>query len=108
MRQVDLSDYSVRVRDEKGEWTNLPYEVKDSMIELLMARELQLTGREILARDDIARKIRDCTDSHVLLEEEEWSKLIVAIDTIRGLGRPDVELIRRITEAQKIEVEEKK
>lgn len=108
MRQINLSNYSVRVRDEKGEWTDLPYETKDSMIELLMARDLQLSGRELLNRDDLARKINDCTDGNILLEEEEWNKLVTTVETIRGLGRPDVELVRRILEAEKVEVEEKK
>lgn len=108
MRQIDLSNYSVHVRDEKGEWIDLPYEVKDSITEVLFARDLQLSGRELLKRDDLARKLRDCADSNVLLEEEEWNKLVMAVETIKGLGRPDVELVRRILEAPKIEVEAKK
>lgn len=108
MRQIDLSNYTVRVRDEKGEWTDLPYETKDSMIELLFARDLQLSGTELLVRDDLARKIRDCADGHILLEEEEWNKLVISANTIRGLGRPDVELVHRILKAEKVEVEEKK
>lgn len=108
MRKIDLSDYSAHVRDEKGEWTDLPYEVKDSMVEILMARELQLSGRELLSRDDLARKIRNCANSNVLLEEEEWNKIVTAVETVKGLGRTDVEFVRRVLEAEKIEVEAKK
>lgn len=108
MRQIDLSNYLVRVRDEKGEWTKLPYEVKDSMTEMLFARDLQLSGPELLTRDDLVRKINGCTDSKVLLEEEEWNKCVRAAETIKGLGRTDVELIRRILKAPKVEVEAKK
>lgn len=108
MRRIDLSNYSVRVRDDKGKWTGLPYEVKDSMIELLLSRELRLSGRELLDRDDLAKKIRDCPDGSILLEEGEWNKLVQSAETITGLGRPDVELVRRILEAEKVEVEEKK
>jgi len=107
MRQIDLSNYSVRVRDEKGEWFDLPYEVKDSIIEMLFARDLQLKARELLDRDDLARKIRDCADGQIILEEEEYNKILAAANTVKGLGRPDVELIRRILEAKRIQVEEK-
>jgi len=108
MRQIDLSNYTVRVRNEQGEWVDLPYETKDSMIELLFARDLQLSGAELLDRDDLARKIRDCADGHILLEEEEWKKLFTSVNTVKGLGRPDVEFVRRILEAPKVEVEPKK
>lgn len=108
MRQIDLSNYSVRVRDEKGMWIDLPYEVKDSIIEMLFARDLQLSGRELLKRDELARKLSACADGNVLLEEEEWNKLVMAVETVKGLGRPDVELVHRILEAPKIEVEAKK
>ena len=108
MRQIDLASYSVRVRDEKGEWVDLPYMVKDSMVEILFSRDLQLSGRELLKRDELAHKISGCTDSKALLEEEEWNKFVMAVETIKGLGRPDVELVRRILEAPKIEVEAKK
>lgn len=107
MRQINLSNYSVRVRDEKGEWIDFPYEVKDSIIELLLTRELRLSGRELLDRDDLAKKIRDCPDGSILLEEGDWNKLVQSAETITGLGRPDVELIRRILKAEKVEVQEK-
>ncbi|MBA7705364.1 hypothetical protein ES703_114192 [subsurface metagenome] len=90
------------------EYVEVPYHVKDSLIDIMMARDLQLTGREVLARDAIARKILDCADGHVLLEEEEWGKLNMAVDTVRGLSKSDVELIRRIVDAKQIEVKVKK
>lgn len=108
MRQINLANYSVRLRDEAGEYKDVPYEVKDALVEILFARSLGLSGAEILERDDLAHKIIDCVDGKVLLEEDEWSKFVTAINTIKGLGRTDVELVRRITEAPKIEVEEKK
>lgn len=107
MRQIDVSNYSVRVRGEEGEWTDLPYEVKDSMIEVLLARDQQLSGPGLLKRNDLARKVM-AADGVVLLEETEWDELVTAFSTVKGLGRPDVELVRRVLEAQKIEVETKK
>lgn len=108
MRQINLTNYSVRLRDETGEYKDEPYEVKDALVEILFARCLGLSGAEILKRDDLAHKIMDCADGKVLLEEEEWNKFVTAVNTVKGLGRTDVELVRRIIEAPKIEVEEKK
>lgn len=88
-------------------YIEVPYHVSDSLIDIMMARDLQLTGREVLERDKIARKILDCTDGYVLLEEEEWSKLNIAVDTVKGMSKPEVELLRRIVDAKKIEVEAK-
>jgi len=108
MRKIDLTNYSVHVRNEKGEWVDIPYEVKDSLIEVMFSRDLQLSARELLDRDDIARKVRDCTDGQVILEEEEYNKILTAVNTVKGLGRPDVEFVRRILEAPKVEVKERK
>lgn len=107
MRRIDLSNYTVTLRKEDGESTDLPYQMKDSTIEVLFARELQLSGRELLARDDLARKIRDCPDGSILLEEQEWNKLVQAVTTVTGLSQQDVQLVRRILEAPEVEVEEK-
>jgi len=84
------------------------YDVRDSLIEVMFSRDLQLSARELLDRDDLARKIRDCSDGFVLLEEEEWKKLEKAVNTIKGFGKPDVEFVHRILEAEEVKVEEKK
>lgn len=107
MRRLDLSDYTVRLRNEQGELEDLPYPVKDSVVELLLARTLQIAGRELIERDNIARKIL-AADGEVLLEEEEYSRLLVSAETVTGQGRTDVQLIRRIFDAPQVEVEEKK
>lgn len=104
MRRLEVSNYTVRIRSEKGEWVDMPYEVKDSLAELILSRDLRLAGRQLLKNDDLARKILGCLDGTVLLEEEEWNSLIHAAETVQSLGRPDVELIRRIFEAPKVEV----
>lgn len=97
------------VRDiSSGEDSELPYDVKNSMIEVLLSKSLGLSAREALDRDVIARRIRDCPDGTILLKEEEYTKLITAIDTITGWGRVDIEFLKRITEAPEVEVEEKK
>jgi len=109
MRRINLKDYTEVVRDEEsGKDVKLPYPVKDSMVEVLLSRELGLLAREALDREDLARKIRDCPDGSILLEEEEWKKLQTAVDTIKGWCRTDLEFLHRIIDAPEVPVEEKK
>ncbi len=107
MRRINLKDYMEKVRDTEGNEVERPYDVRNSMIEVLLSRELGLPARETLDRDIVARRIRDCSDGTILLEEGDYTKLVAAIDTIKGWGRPDIEFLRRILEAPAVEVEEK-
>lgn len=107
MRRLELSDYTVTLRNEAGELEDLTYPVKDSLVELLLARSLQIAGRELIIRDDIARKIL-AADGVILLEEEEYQRLVTSAEVVTGQGRTDVGLIRRIFDAPEVEVEEKK
>lgn len=84
------------------------YDVKGSMVEILFHPDLELHADEVLNREDLARKIRDCSDKALILEEEDWIHLRQAIDAVPGLRRQDVDLIRRIKNARKVEVEVKK
>lgn len=106
MRKLDISDYTMRLRNESGDLEDHPYDVKDSLIELLFGRDLQLTGVQLIERDKTAQKIAASPDGHVLLEDAEWAMLSVATEVVRGLGRNDVELIKRIVSAEEVEVKE--
>lgn len=118
MRQIDVNNYTVTLPNSKaGEelqdgslepaTVDIPYRVKDSLIEILFARDNQLGGREILERDKLAHKILE-SDGVVMLEEADWQKMVAAIEAVKGLGRTDVELVHRILDAEQIEVEEKR
>jgi len=97
------------VRDaETGDDVELPYDVRNSMVEALLSRDLGLLAREALDREDLARKIRDCPDETILIEETDYDKLVAAIDTITGWCRTDLEFLHRIIDAPEVEVEEKK
>lgn len=86
---------------------DIPYIMKDSMVELLFSRDLNISGPELLERDDLARKIM-AADGHVLLEEAEWGKLNDACANLSHFGKPDIEMVRRVMKAEPVEVEEKK
>lgn len=119
MRRIDLANYTISLRNPDAgksrqdgslepDMVEIPYHIKDSLIEILLARDNQLSGQDLLDRDVIARKVNECSDGSILLEEVEWGKLVASINTVKGLGRPDVEFVRRILEAPEVKVEEKK
>lgn len=107
MRKLAVSDYAVKARNQDGAIVDAPYNVKESLVTILFHPALKLEARELLRRDKLANKILDCKDGMVLLEEAEWQKLETAVNTISGYSRADIELVRRVLEAEQVEVAEK-
>lgn len=111
MRKLNLKDYTVKTRVpdnmNPGEQIDaeMPYHFKDSVLNLLFIRELQLGGAELVKQNVLAQKIEACKDE-VLLEEEEYQRLKKAVDTFKGFNRQDVEFVIRINEAEEVEVKE--
>lgn len=108
MRKLSLENYFFEGLDEKGQPKNFPYNVKLNLIASLFQRQNNLHSEELLERDDIARKIRDCKENEIILEESEYDKIKQAINIISGYGQDDVEFVKRILKCPQIEVEEKK
>ena len=108
MRKVVISDYKVKARSqETGEVVEAPYNVKESVISVLFLPSLQLQAKELLERDKLANKINDTSDGFVLLEDAEFAKLEAAVNTHKGFSKNDVEFVRRVLEAETVEVAEK-
>ena len=112
MRKLNLKDYMVtgKVRGGDGNLVDItaPYHFKDSILNLLFQRELQLSGAELVKQNVLAMKLENCKDDEILLEEDEYLRIKKALDTFKGFGRNDVELVTRVTEAAVVEVEPKK
>jgi hypothetical protein len=98
------------MRNAGGDLEPKPYNVKDSMVNCLLHPSLQLTGRELLLRDKLATRIEETEiikgDGHVLIEEEDYRKLRQAFEKIEGFAKSDMELVRRVLEAEEIEMGE--
>lgn len=105
MRKIDLINYDVEVPKEGGGKKTIPYQVKDSIQMALYNPELRLDYKSLFENDRVAQKIVSAQGS-VLLEESEYEKLKHAFEIIKGFGKEDVELVRRILEAPPIEVKE--
>jgi len=110
MMKIDLRNYSVEVPglDEEGnpKVYYQEYDVKMSLVTCIMHPDLKLSAVELLERDEIARKIRDSTDE-ILLEDAEFQILRSSFDIIKGLTQNDVELVKRVFDANQVEVTEK-
>lgn len=108
MRKINLENYLIEGFDEKGKTRKFPYNVKESLVSILFHRNLNLNAMDLLDRDDLARKIRDCKNKEILFEESEFEKIKQSINSFTGYGRNDIEFVNRILKCPKIEVEEKR
>lgn len=114
MRKLNLKDYTVKVkvpdRMNPGQEieAEFPYNMKDSLVNVLFVRELGLNGVELVKANMLAQKILSCEGEDVLIEEAEWQRLQNAVNVFRGFGKTDVEFVTRINEAEVVEVESKK
>ncbi|MCK5018851.1 MAG: hypothetical protein KAS32_17445 [Candidatus Peribacteraceae bacterium] len=113
MRKLNLKDYMVKVKvpDQmnpgqviEGEY---PYRFKDSVLALLFSPELHLSGADLVKQNVLAMKLEQCKDDEILLEEDEFQRITMAVEAHKGFNRNDVELVTRINEAEVVEVETK-
>ncbi len=117
MRELDLRNYMVTqkvmnpIQGEKGS-IELPYFVKDSILNLLFLPQLELRGAALVKQNILAIKIEACGDDFILLEEEEYNRVLDAAVKYPAQQRADVTLIDRImNQTKQVEiprVEEKK
>lgn len=106
MRKLDLSSYPVTVRRPDGTTEQQPYDVRDILADISFLPAQGCKKVELFKREKLAKKIAEAPTETILLEETEWQRLNDALDHVGGLGRQEVELVRRIVEAPVVEVEE--
>lgn len=108
MRKIDISNYTVKGRNQEGQIIDAPYDVRASIMSILFHPDLRLEAVEALERDKLANKINDCKDGFVLLEDADYKKVEEAIKAVKGFTRNDVEFVRRVLEAETVPVKEDK
>ena len=113
MRKLNLRDYTVKVKvpDKMNPGQEIdaefPYRFKDSVLNLLFTKELQLSGAELVKQNVLAMKLEQCKEDSILLEEDEYQRIKKAVEVFKGFGRNDVELVTRINDAEVVEVKSK-
>jgi len=107
-RKIILISYDIEISDANGSIKKIPYDIKRSIADIFLAPHLKLNGSSLIKNWKIAEKILGCEEDFILLTPEEFSILSSAIEVIDVFTKNDVEMIRRIQEAEVVEVEEKK
>ena len=84
------------------------FQVRPSVVAVLF-NEAKLDGREVIRRDELARKIETHTDDEILLEEAEWGKIVSGLNAtdLKPFGRSVVEFVRRVLDAPSVTVQER-
>jgi len=101
----------VQMQDAEGKLVPTPYKVNDSLVSCLLHPSLHLTGRELLLRGKLAMRIEEAPivegNGHILIEDTDYQKLQQAFETIEWFTKSDMELVRRVLEAEEVAVTER-
>lgn len=103
MKKITVSDYTV---EQNGEGQTYP--MREALAEVLFHPDLKLRAMDLIRRDDLARRISDCTEGVMLLEEAEYAMVRSAVEAVQGYTRNDVEFVRRVLNAETVDVIEAK
>jgi len=99
MRNLNLRDYqwTQKIQNPVGgvEEVTIPFNVKDSIINIMFLPALKLMGAALIRQNILAMKIEQSGDE-VMLEEEEYGRVKAAAESFPARSRADVELIDRI------------
>jgi len=112
VKKINLKNYTVQVPTPEG-MKDVPYDVMQSIENIVCASgqstSQRLSPSELLARNRLLVKMRAETKKDiVLLSIEDYNVVKAAFDAFSGVGLPEVELCKRVLEAEDVEVEEKK
>lgn len=101
MRKIDLRPY---FNVERRTGLRIPYNVKQMLVDILFFR---ISGEVLYGRIPLADKIRTSND-FVHLEESEYMTLREGIAKFSSCSSNDEELVKRVFDAEKVEMKEKK
>ena len=99
MRNLNLRNYewTQKVRGGDGKIIELtaPYNVKDSILNIMFMPALKLMGAALVKQNVLAIKIEQAQDE-VMLEEHEYERVKAAVEAYPSQSRADVEFVDRI------------
>lgn len=102
MKKIPMTDYLVMINGQ-----DQAYPMREALAEVLFHPALKIVALDLLKRDDLARKILSGKDNTMLLEETEYSLIKDAVGKVDSFTRNDVEFVKRVLEAETVEVVEK-
>lgn len=78
------------------------FDVRASLVNILFAEKLG--ALEVLKRGEIAKAVEEEPSDTLLLEDADYEILKGAVSKFPEYGRPHVEFVRRVLEAEKVKV----
>lgn len=106
VKRIELDNYEIEMQTPDGSLVKVPYDVKKSIGDIILAPQLKLNGSALLKNYSIAEKFFKSKESYILLEFSDYSVIRNAIESLEIFGKNEVELIKRILEAKEVEVKE--
>ena len=114
MKKIDIKDYEVEVSTPEGV-KKIPYGVVTSIENVALATgpmtSQKLTMAQTLEIARIVEKIKAQEKEgkkEVLLEDADFNKIKAAFEAFSGFGKNEVELCKRIANAENVKVKEVK
>lgn len=107
MRKINIKSYTVQLVTDKGPQV-VPYDVRRSITNVVLSPEQKLGMAELLRYSRITDKIEATKEDFILLEEAEYQIIKQSFNKFKGFGINEVELCRRIEEAEEVKVKEVK
>ena len=102
MKKIDIRPHTVTVVRTDGTKEEVPYQIKESLVEILFNRELKLNGVGVIKQNQLAEKILASGLDELLLEDEEYERITRALSLVEGLGKNDVEFAKRVINATQV------
>jgi len=102
MKKILVTDYVVSFNGQDQR-----YPMGEALAEVIFHPALKIVALDLLKRDDLARKILACETPDLLLEESEYALVKDAVEKVDTYTRNDVEFVRRVMNAETVEVVEK-
>lgn len=112
VKKINVKDYIIQMPNADGTKRGVPYDVVSSIENVVLATGQMTTQRltmpQLLEASRVCEKIKAAQkEGFVLLENAEFNIVKKGFDAFSGFGLNEVELCKRIAEAEDVEVEVK-
>ena len=82
------------------------YEVKRALGNIILSPVQRHKGFKFYTNSKIVDKINDCKNNSIILDNTDYEAVKECFDTFQDYSRFDAELVRRIYEAEEVEMKE--
>ncbi len=104
--KLDVSPYVLIKKDSAvGKEIQVEYSVKEALSNILYHPDLHLSIEEAINRKTISDRLEICKEDHIVLSPEDYSVIYDSFGKVLGFGKDDVELLKRIKNAERFEVD---